>query len=78
MHALEQLLRNEKPPQGEARAPQLEKSPYSPQLEKACTQQPGQPKKYFNAKKKKKMIALGPGGGHVPHQWQNSPGRVPE
>ena len=54
MHALEQLLRNEKPPQGEARAPQLEKSPYSPQLEKACTQQPGQPKKYFNAKKKKK------------------------
>ena len=46
-------LQQEKPPQGEAQALQLESSPCSPQLEKACMQHPTQPKKLNQLIKKK-------------------------
>ena len=44
----------EKPPQGEAHAPQLEKSPHSPQLEKNTNSNEDlRPQKSTNFKKKK-------------------------
>ena len=48
-------LQQEKPPQWEAQAPQLESSPYSLQLEKAHVQQ-GRPSKPKQINKRKKKI----------------------